>query len=110
MAKQYIGVAPLTMVRTKAGGYSMVYADQPVPADITDEDLKRLVDEGFLGQVEAAAAAQAEPATKPTTVEDILAEVGDDKEKAAAALEEELASSRPRKTLLEPLEAILSGS
>lgn len=49
-AKTYIGLAALTVIRTNATGYAQVYAGDPVPEDITSEDLKRLVDEGFLGE------------------------------------------------------------
>lgn len=44
----------------------------------------------------------------PTTVEQILDQVGQDPEKAQAALLLEQASAKPRKTLVEPLEAIVA--
>lgn len=54
MAKNYIGKAPLTMVRTTAGSYVHVFAEDAVPADITDDDLKRLLDEGYIVEAPAA--------------------------------------------------------
>lgn len=45
---------------------------------------------------------------RPGTVDFILAEVGDDKEKAQVALEAEAASERPRSGLVSKLEKILS--
>jgi hypothetical protein len=46
-------------------------------------------------------------ATQPTTVKDILADVGDDKAKAQAYLDEENAAERPRTSLVEKLQAVL---
>lgn len=51
-AKKYVGVAALTMAKTEAGGYIQIYAGDPVPAGIDPDDLKRLVDEGFLGEAD----------------------------------------------------------
>jgi hypothetical protein len=42
------------------------------------------------------------------TVEEVLAEVGDDPERAARALDAERASAKPRKSLVEGLERILN--
>lgn len=47
-------------------------------------------------------------APKPPTIPEILKEVGDDKEKAAAALAQEQAGDKPRPSLVEKLEAIVS--
>lgn len=46
-------------------------------------------------------------APHPDTVEGVLAEVGDDKEKAQAALDAENAKEKPRSTLVGQLEQIL---
>lgn len=100
----HIGVAPLTMARTQAGGYVNIYAGDPVPDGIKADDLKRLVDDGFLGKVKDEA-----PADSGTdTVAGILDEVGDSKELAHAALLAENAKARPRKGLVEALEKILA--
>ncbi|TFV83154.1 hypothetical protein [Blastococcus sp. CT_GayMR16] len=48
----YLGVAPLTMVRTREGKSEYVYAGQPAPAGILPEDAIRLADEGYLLEVE----------------------------------------------------------
>lgn len=107
--KSYIGVAPLTMARTTAGGYVSVYAGNPVPGGVTSEDLKRLLDEGFLGEQEAPVESDTSGDSKPAKVEDILAEVGDDKTKAAAALETEKGlGDKARSTLVSKLEAIVN--
>jgi hypothetical protein len=114
MTMAYKVTSALVVVRDDKGAFHHFYEGAVLPAaGLDDEHVAQLADEGMLKEVEVAPATEPEPettATKPTTVEDILAEVGDDKDKAAAALEEELASSKPRKTLLESLEAILSGS
>ena len=47
----FIGAAPLTLVRTTAGPAAYVYAGQPAPAGI-DEQLDRLVAEGYLVEVD----------------------------------------------------------
>ena len=106
MAKNYIGKAPLTMARTTEGGYVYVYEGAPVPANTDADDLKRLVDEGFLEEDKDAPAPAPAP-EKSDKIDDILAEVGDDKEKAAAALEAEKAGKN-RSTLVTKLEAIIS--
>lgn len=68
--------------------------------DLTLPHNQRLLDESRI-IVETS-----EPA--PTgTVEDILAAVGDDSEKARAALEVEKAAAKPRSTLVDRLEAIV---
>lgn len=55
-------------------------------------------------------AARAEPeADKVPTIDEVKAEVGDDPEKAAAALEVESAREKPRKTLLEHLHSLIGG-
>lgn len=48
--KKYVGVAPLTMVRTDPPGYVHVFAGDPVPVSIAADDLERLVEEGFLAE------------------------------------------------------------
>lgn len=48
----HVGVAPLTLVRTTAGRSEYVYAGQVAPEGILDEDLDRLVDEGYLAELD----------------------------------------------------------
>lgn len=49
---QYMGVAPLTLVKTNGGASAVyVYAHQPVPAGADADDVKRLVDEGYLAKL-----------------------------------------------------------
>lgn len=109
MSKQYVGAEPLTMVRIGSGeSATMVYvfAGAPVPDGADPDDVKRLVDEGFLVAQDADVDEQADD-SKPASVSDILTEVGDDKAKATAALEQEQArGDAARKTLVEKLQAI----
>lgn len=106
-SKIYVSAVPLTMVRLVEGGYLNVLQGDPIPGEaVQPDDLKRLVRKGFLKEAEAPAQKGADSAKEPT-VPEILEGVGDDKEKAAAALEQEKAGKN-RKTLVEPLEAILA--
>lgn len=108
MAKQLIGKAPRTQVRTTAGRVAFVDKGRPAPADLTDEDRKRLLKEGYLVEVDVATD-ETEGHPAPGTVKAILAEVGDDPAKAAEALETEKAGEN-RATLVKKLEAIAAGS
>lgn len=109
-SKQYTGIAPLTMARTAAGGYINILKGDPVPDSIDVEDRKRLVREGFLDEVKATEPTDGDDSIgKSDKVADILAEVGDDKDKAKAALETEQAKGdAARPTLVEKLQAILA--
>lgn len=72
------------------------------PAGTAEADVKTDVEDKFwTGESDDGAG-------KEPTVKEILAAIGDDKEKAAAALEQEKAGKN-RKTLVEQLEALLSG-
>lgn len=105
----YEGKAPLTMCRTAAPTtYVSVLAGAPVPENIDPDDLKRLVDEGFLVKVSGKAAKAEEPAdSKPTKVDDIVAAVGDDKVLAQEYLDAENAAEKPRVSLVEKLQAVI---
>lgn len=102
----YTVIAPLVVMPhidgTSGDGY--FYADAIIPDGYNDERCKELAEDGMLEKVKATAAASSDPA--PDTVEAILAEVGDDQAKAAAALEAENAKDKPRSTLVSKLEAI----
>lgn len=52
MAKQLVGKAPLSLVRTSGGGMEYVYSRQPVPAGADKADVQRLLDEDFLEEVD----------------------------------------------------------
>lgn len=81
--------------------------------EVAPEDMERgdrlgafVTDPEPTGPTESDAAAASD--SKPAKVNDILAEVGTDKEKAAAALETEKArGDDARSTLLEKLQAVL---
>lgn len=52
MAKQYIGVAALTIVKLKStGSRAYVYKGQPVGSDVSREEIQRLEAEGFIAEV-----------------------------------------------------------
>lgn len=95
--KRLMGKAPLTLVRTDSGQVAYVYRGKPAPGGILKDERKRLVDEGYLHEVEFEVADEVEAdAVKSGKVQlvpikDVLAEVGDDKAKAQTALDAELA-------------------
>lgn len=104
MSKQYIGKAPFTMARTAVGGYVNVLKDDPAPSGLNEEDLKRLVDEGYLEEVaapdESAAADPNEPPAKSANKGEWVAfataeERGDDR------LSEEDANTLTKEQLVE---------
>lgn len=70
--------------------------------DVPDDKLQSWLDQGWL---EVDAEGKLLKAAKPPSIKDVLAEVGDDPEKAAAALEAEQAGSA-RPTLVEKLQGI----
>lgn len=110
--KQYVGAAPLTMVRTDPPGYVNVFAGDPVPVNIDEADLERLLAEGFLAEVDAkVTGSKAEKGSasdgKPTSVKDILAAVGNDKVAAQEYLDEENAAEKPRTSLVEGLQGVI---
>lgn len=67
--KSYVGAWPLATIRTKAGSMAQVYAGDPVPADITDEDLERLVEAGCFVEAETGEPVDAE-STDETPVDE----------------------------------------
>ncbi|HSV41492.1 MAG TPA: hypothetical protein VLI04_22200 [Nocardioidaceae bacterium] len=103
----YKVTAPLVIIAHEDGktGDWYGYAGAIVPGGYNDKRCKVLAKEGFLEVVKA----DPEPAKEPTSVEDILGAVGDDKAKATEALEIEKAGKN-RPTLVAKLEAIVSAS
>lgn len=102
----YKVTAPLVIVANddKTSGDWYGYNGALVPAGWNDARCKQLVKEGMLERVVEEAAPAA-----PDTVEAILAGVGDDKAKAAVALETERAKGDDaRSTLVKKLEAIVT--
>lgn len=98
----YKVTAPLVIIPNADGlsGDWYGYVDALVPRGLNDERCELLAKDGMLEKV---------PDGKSDKVDDILAEVGEDKDKAAAALEVEKAKGeKARKTLVEPLEALLA--
>lgn len=106
----YKVISPLVIVPNADGvnGDGYFYKDAVIPAGFNDKRCESLVKDGMLEKVKAEKAADPEPAKEPT-VKEILDEVGDDKEKAAAALaaEQEARGDKARKTLVEPLQAVI---
>jgi hypothetical protein len=104
--------APLVIISNVDGksGDWYGYVDALVPTGLNDDRCEQLVKEGMMEKIKAPAPA-ADSETKSDKVADILAEVGEDKDKAAAALEAEQAKGeKARKTLVDPLEALLAKS
>lgn len=107
MATIYESTQALTIVQDLTGKHVYVYRDQAVDAATCNpDDLKRLVAEGFL--VKKADAAQ-DTGSASGNIKDIVAEVGDDVEKAKAALAAETGEGgESRPTLVKKLEAIIA--
>lgn len=103
----YIVTAPLVVLKKKDGSYQHIYAGGPVSEDGDAEHIKQLLAEKMIEKVKAAPAAAPEP--KDPTVEEVLAEVGEDQDKAAAALEVEK-TGKNRSSLVKKLEAIAAPS
>lgn len=94
---------PLVVVRDEVGAQHMFYEGATFSSEGLDKDhVKMLVDEDFIVKASDVA-----PEGKPSTVKDILADVGDDKAKAQQYLDEESAAEKPRSSLVESLQAVL---
>lgn len=104
--KQLVGKAALTQARTTTGRIAFIRKGFPAPGDLTDEDRTRLTKEGYLHEVEILVE-DGDDTPAPNSVEGILATVGDDKAKAAEALEAEKSTAKPRTTLLDGLQAVI---
>lgn len=100
----YLSAVPLAFVRTQSGGYVNVLEGDPVPVDILDEDLERLLGRGWLVE---APSADDEADAGPTTKDEILAAVGEDKALAQQYLDAENAAKKPRVTVVAGLQAVL---
>lgn len=100
----YVVTAPLAVIKQENSTFVHVYAGGPVPADSDAAHVKQLLREKLIDKVSEPKAET--PASGPT-VEEILAAVGDDKAKAAEALEQEKAGKN-RSTLVSKLEAIVN--
>lgn len=111
MAKQLIGKAPLTQARTTAGRVVFIGRGRPAPSDLSSEDRKRLLAEGYLEEIDADTEPEPQGDGAPTSVKDILKEVGDDKAKAQEFLDAEKAKGDDaRSSLVEKLEAIVGAT
>lgn len=116
-----IAAAPLVTLQLDTGGRMNLPKGAPVPHNADPDDVARLIEEGFLVVEETVVEEEtvdAEGDTEaddqggdapegPTTVAGILEEVAGDPEKAAAALDAELATEKPRTTLVKALEEII---
>jgi hypothetical protein len=111
--KQLFGKAPLTIVRTNSGTAVYVYRGRPAPGDVSAEERDRLLGEGYLEEREIEAEDTDSGGDsgdgKPTSIKAILKDVGDDKVKAQAYLDEEQAKpvDDQRSTLIASLAAIV---
>lgn len=117
-----IGKAALTTVRLEGGRRANVPAGVPVPGNAEEGDVERLLAEGFLEVVDLYEEPDTEEgddeepdaedsgAGKAATIKEILAEVGDDRDKATAAMQAELGrGADARSTLIEALDKIAGG-
>ena len=104
----HLGKAPLTVVRLADGSRANVHRGGVVPSTADPKDVARLVEEGYLAKATPAPAPD-ESAGKPATIDEVMTEVGDDPEKARAALEVEQArGDAARSTLIGKLEAVIA--
>lgn len=102
----YIVTVPLAVVRDGKGTSHHFYRGGVVGFD--SEHVKHLVEEGALVKVEESPGPDATDTAKAPTADAILAEVGDDPEKAAAALDlEQAAGDAARSTLVKKLQAVI---
>lgn len=107
MAKILVGTQPLTIARGRNGAHVYVYKGTGIAAESLDpDDAARLLQAGFLK--EAPVEPSSDDADADGSVKGVLAEVGEDKEKAQAALDAEKAKDKPRTSLVTKLEAILA--
>lgn len=106
----YKVTAPLVVVQNDdgVGGDGYFYQDAVIPDGFNDERCAQLVKDGMLEKVKADSGSDGDGGKEPS-VKEILAEVGDDKEKAAVALaaEQEARGDKARKTLVESLQAVI---
>lgn len=107
---------PLTQPSTRS---VTVSNGEPLPADLADGELERLISLDAVRQI-GTATPEPEPETEPDSeldellkqgVKQILDTVGDDKELAERVLTAEQAASKgdPRSTLVEGLEKVIQG-
>jgi hypothetical protein len=90
-------------VRLAEGGSVKLYSGDTVPPEADLNHVAKLVQMGVLSATED------EPdGIKPNSIEAILAAVGGVPETAQRYLDEERAAQRPRKTLIEALEAVIA--
>lgn len=106
----HLGKAPLTVVRLADGSRANVHRGGVVPSTADPKDVARLVEEGYLAKATPEPAPEPdESAGKPATIDEVMTEVGDDPEKARAALEVEQARGEAaRSTLIGKLEAVIA--
>lgn len=102
MAGRYRVVAPYVTVN-QGDAVRGFYTDAVFEAD--ENAVANLLRKGMVEKVDEVE--EPEPVKEPS-VKDILAAVGDDSEAAKAALEAEQERSKPRKTLVDGLEAVIA--
>lgn len=108
-SKQKKVAAPLIQLRVTTGGYVHLYAGAPVPETADPAQLKQLLKEKQVVEVEVDDPADGSDSAKEATVDEVLADVGTDKDKAKAAIEAEKAGKN-RSTLLTKLQAVVDAS
>lgn len=103
--------APCVMIANEeTGQFSHFYEGATIPAGYNDERVAQLVEEKMVRKADPSPKSESDSTkAKAPSVDEILAEVGDDKDKAAAALAAEQGVAKPRKSLVEKLEAVIAG-
>lgn len=100
MAKAHKVTGPLATPYLETGERIYLYEGAFLPSNLREGEADRLVELGLVSEVKV-------DDEKPTSVKDILADVGDDKGKAQEYLDEENAAEKPRPSLVEKLQAVL---
>jgi hypothetical protein len=107
----YTVTAAVVVLRLEDGGRVYVYRDGVLPSSAEKEHVDQLLADKMIEKTKAPKADAGSDAGKEPTIKEILADVGEDKAKASAALEAEQAKGeKARSSLVEQLQAIVSAS
>ena len=63
-SKSYQVVKPLVITKKPDGSDLYLYENAPVPEGVSADEIKRLLDEGFIAEASAAQAAAAKPSSE----------------------------------------------
>ena len=108
MMMKFRVTAPYVTIKTDAGtdGTAVRGFYEGAIVETSEESVEHLLRKGMVEEVEEPKPERVrEPSAK-----DVLTEVGDDAEAAQAALEAEQAKEKPRKNLVDGLEAVIAAA